>query len=705
MKKTLNILLQLILTVPLLADGIRPPSTPLLTVDPYFSLWSQADEAYADVTRHWSGWKQPLLAAVRVDGKVFRILGNENFVPMGYDEYSEGRETREHVKVDEWYYKSGPAPVFTEHAEQLSRSVLPTRTVYSFRCGGVELEMCFTAPLLLDDVELLSRPVNYLSWSMRSADGRRHAVQLYLEASPRFAVDVNVQPVRASRGKADGVEYVKVGTTAQPVLEKRGDDIRIDWGYFYLATEKKSGAVALARSGEARRAFAAGKAVSCAGDEITSDNFEKDELVLTYSRDLGKVGSSAAYDYVMLAYDDVRSIRYLKEHELRPYWNRRGDSSLPEQLTKAVGGRAEIMALCEAFDASLLTEAEAAGGVRYADLCALAYRQAVSAHKLVESPKGELFFFSKENFSNGCCGTVDVTYPSVPLFLLYNPEIAKALVNFIFDYSEGPKWNKTWAPHDVGRYPDAYGQHYGNWMPLEESGNLLLLTAAIVKVSGDVEYARRHWPALTTWALYCVGHGQNPENTLCTDDFAGKLAHNANLSAKSILGVAAYARMAELLGKEEESQAYMKYARSMAAIWEKEAFEKDHYKLAFDLENSWSQKYNLVWDRVLGLNVFNPGIAGTEISWYLEHQNRYGLPLDSRRQYTKTDWIMWTATMASDREEFQKFVDPVWDFYNETPDRVPLCDWVNTEEPTKQGMIARSVVGGFFMKMLYERLK
>ena len=219
------------------------------------------------------------------------------------------------------------------------------------------------------------------------------------------------------------------------------------------------------------------------------------------------------------------------------------------------------------FDSQLIKEATESGGKEYADLLSLAYRQAVSAHKLVQAENGNLYFISKENFSNGCAGTVDVTYPSIPLFLRYNTEIAKALVNFIFDYAESAKWNKVWAPHDVGQYPDAYGQHYGNWMPLEESGNMLLLTAAILKQSPDASFAQKHWVSLTKWALYALQNGQNPENQLCTDDFACKLAYNVNLSAKSILGVAAYAKMARQLGRVDEARAFQEFAISMAASW------------------------------------------------------------------------------------------------------------------------------------------
>ena len=676
-------------------NDLRAPAYPLVTVDPYFSLWSFADDANADMTRHWSGRKQPLLAAVRVDKVTYRLLGNEMQVPdpmFGIHPHKQPE--------DPLYMKQGTV-VFDNAAVQTGVNVLPTSTVYTFECGPVLVKMSFVAPLLLDDLELLSRPVNYVSFSVEPIDKGIHSVELYFEASPRLAVDLDVVPVTLEKGSADGVNYLKVGTVDQKVLEKRGDDVRIDWGYFYMAPVSGKGTLSIVNAERARMGFLSSGRLDTRtygkSNNITSCNFVDQDVALAWCFDFGRVKKERE-EVLMLAYDDIYSVKFLGRN-LRPYWNSDGKNTITKEMQKAANAWPALGDRLAAFDADLIREASESGGKEYADLCASAYRQAVSAHKLVMSDKGTLYFISKENFSNGCAGTVDVTYPSIPLFLRYNTEIAKALVNFIFDYAEGPKWNKVWAPHDVGVYPDAYGQHYGNWMPLEESGNMLLITAAIVKQCPDASFAQQHWGTLTKWALYALQNGQDPENQLCTDDFAGKLAHNVNLSAKSILAVAAYAKMAHTLGRIDEAKAFHEFAANMAALWKKRAFEDDHYRLTFDGEGTWSQKYNLVWDKVLELNIFGDDVVTTELEWYKKHINTYGLPLDSRRQYSKTDWQLWTGTMAGTVEGFREFLLPVYKFYNETPDRVPLGDWVNTEEPTFNAMQARSVVGGFFMKL------
>jgi hypothetical protein len=236
------------------------------------------------------------------------------------------------------------------------------------------------------------------------------------------------------------------------------------------------------------------------------------------------------------------------------------------------------------------------------------------------------------------------------LFLKYNPELLKGMLNPIFYYSESGKWTKPFPSHDVGTYPLANGQTYGGDMPVEEGGNMLVLTTAIAKVEGNALYAKEHWDVLTIWADYLLQNGLNPENQLCTDDFAGHFAHNTNLSVKAIMGIAGYGKLAAMLGKTEIAEKYTAQAREMAIKWIDMANDGDHFRLTFDKPGTWSQKYNLVWDKLLDLNIFPKSVAAKEVASYLTRQNKYGLPLDNRRTYTKSDWIVWTATLADNLE-------------------------------------------------------
>lgn len=583
---------------------------------------------------------------------------------------------------------------FAETAVQTSVDAQATQTYYTFNCGNVDLKLTFTAPLLMDDLDLMTRPVNYLTYEVQSKDNQKHDVELYFEAGPQWAIDQPYQKSVSKTGNENGIVYASTGSVEQNILAKRGDDLRIDWGYFYFAAPDDNRLkVGTGDGALLRQSFLADGTLK----EQSTDGMNK----LAIACKMGNVKSDTGY--LMLAYDDIYSLQYFGTN-LRPYWNRKNDQTIFTQLEKATQEYSTLMKRCTEFDAKLIGKAEQAGGRKYAELCALAYRQVMAAHKLVESPDGELLFMSKENFSNGCINTVDLTYPSSPLFLVYNPNLLKGMMNGIFQYSESGKWPKPFAAHDLGTYPLANGQVYGGDMPIEETGNMMILSAAIAVIEGNPDYAAKHWDVLTTWVNYLAENGLDPENQLCTDDFAGHFAHNTNLSIKAIMGVASYAYLADKQGMKDISNKYMEKAKEMAGEWLKMADDGDHYRLTFDKPGTWSLKYNLVWDELLGFNLFPREVVEKELAYYQTKENKYGVPLDNRETYTKNDWIMWTATMAQDRATFEKFIAPIYTFMNETVDRVPMTDWNWTLEPNQRGFQARSVIGGYWMKVLKDKL-
>ena len=583
-------------------------------------------------------------------------------------------------------------------AVQKSIDVLATNTYYTFVCGPVELDLVFTAPMLMDDYDLLSAPVNYISYQVRSTDGREHDAQLLLTASPLLAVNKATQATLTTQEEHRGVSYLKTGTIEQPILAKTGDGICIDWGYLYLPAI--NGDVAIVDEAQLRRSFTTTGRMPEGQRRVVAK--KPDEMpTLAYRHDFGRVRQAASY--ALLAYDETEDIEYFYKR-YKGYWAHEGAVSIFDMVQRMNREYSGIMKRCRQLDKMIYDDALAAGNKQYAEVLSASYRHVIAAHKLFRDDEGNLLFFSKENNSNGCVNTVDLTYPEAPLFLCYNPELQKAMMTSIFEYSYSGRWTKPFAAHDLGQYPKANGQVYGGDMPLEEAGNMITLAAMLCLIDGNTGYVDKYWDIITTWADYLSDNGQDPTNQLCTDDFAGHWAHNTNLSVKAIMGVAGYALMAQLKGLDDVYDKYMNRAREMAVKWEQDAREGDHYRLAFDRKDTWSQKYNMVWDKLWGLNLFPNGAMEREVKYYLTKQNRYGLPLDIRRDYTKSDWIMWTAAMSKDKKTFVKFVEPLYNYMNETESRVPTSDWYDTKTALMVGFKARSVIAGHWMRVLAEKL-
>ena len=580
-----------------------------------------------------------------------------------------------------------------QKAEQTGVDLTAMQTTYTFKCGPLDLTATFTSPLLLDDMEIFSRPISYLSVKTKATDGKNHSAKLYLGASGNIAVNMPSQEVEATTFNLEGLAVSKVGTTAQPVLETKGDDVRIDWGYFYIATPAENTTQSITTASTAMSIMT--DPTDTLQQELTGRN-----LIINTVTDLGTVNNEKSTVY-MLGYDEVEAINYFGT-SLKP-WFKKDGTTMKEALVSAHEDYDEIIKKCTDFDEQLYRDTKQAGGEKYAQMCELAYRQCIAAHTLVEAPNGDLLWLSKENNSNGSINTVDLTYPSAPLFLVYNPDLEKGQMNGIFYYSESGKWKKPFAAHDLGTYPIATGQTYGEDMPVEEAGNMVILALAIAQREGNADYAKDHWETLTTWANYLMQNGFDPANQLSTDDFAGHLARNANLSIKAIMAIASYGKLAGMIGDPAKEKEYTDKAKEMAKKWTEIDADGDHYDLAFEKKGTWSQKYNMVWDDILDLNIFPKEVHQKEIAFYLTKQNKYGLPLDSRETYTKSDWVYWTATMADKMEDFRAIADPMWLFADETPDRVPLSDWHWTEDAKQRGFKARSVVGGYFIKLLKEQ--
>ncbi len=652
---------------------LRAPAIPLITVDPYFSIWSFDERLNVAQTMHWTGRSNSIIGTVLVDGAEYSFLGYN----------------RDLYKMNQ---------------TALEIDALSTKAV--FENGKIRLTATFTTPVLPDDYRLLTRPVSYMELSYESIDGAEHAVVAKVKGCEELCLNKPKEGI----AKAEPVEAcccvkgLRMGNTEQNPLNRSGDDLRIDWGYFYL--------------------MAKGEGVETAVEEVRQHTYITVTAPMT-------VGESRLY---LFAYDDGVSIEYFGKH-LKSYWNKDGET-IEQAICEAAKEYDTLMVRCKAFSAQLYADAEQAGGEKYAELLSLAYRQVIAAHKLVLDENGEILWISKECFSNGCAATVDVSYPSIPLFLIYNPELVKGMMRPIYRYADSDEWKLQmkydFAPHDVGCYPLLNGQVYGRkrnlderkyehegpmdynkQMPVEECGNMLIMEANVALATGSADFAASHIDVLRTWCEYLLKYGTDPENQLCTDDFAGHLAHNCNLSLKAVMGIEGMAMIEEMLGNDKAAASYHRKARRMAKVWKQTALNADGTSnLAFDRPGTYSMKYNMVWDKVWGSRIFGQRFMDAEVVDNRKHFNAYGMPLDNRTDYTKSDWLVWTASMATSKKNFMSYIAPMWKAFHEMTTRVPMTDWYDTVSGQKVGYLQgdrmvgfqhRSVQGGLWMRVLMEK--
>lgn len=619
---------------------MRAPMIPLVTVDPYFSVWAY-DDINGRYPDHWTGSRNAMRGTVNIDGENYRFLG------WSYDKVM----TQKSVDID-----------------ALSTTVV-------FEAAGIELTAVFTTPMLVRDLYYSSRPVSYVKLSFKSTDGKEHKVTAKLSCSEELVLNKQGESRAVSReASVDGCTAIRIGNGVQKVLWRDGDDLRIDWGWLYVAVKGEG-------------------SVDC---EVYDD-------VYAVYAEAEMTDGEALF---ALGYDDIDSIMYFGT-PAKAYWKKDG-KTIETAIAEAVAEYDSLKAKCDEFAAELRADAVAKGGEKYAELLELAYRQVMGAHKLIVDENGENIYVSKECFSNGCAATVDVTYPSAPMYLYYNPELLKAMLRPVIRFARSDDWEFDFAPHDVGRYPVIDGQRYyphklEGQMPVEECGNMIILAAAICRADGNTEFAEGFIDLLEQWNNYLIKYGPDPEYQLCTDDFAGHLAHNCNLSLKAIMGMAGFAEILSKTGRTDEGKIMMEKAKEYADSFCERAANRDgSFRLTYDNEGTFSLKYNAVWDKIWGTGLFPKNFYEGEIKRYRTEAMPYGVPLDSRQPYTKSDWLIWAACLSDSREDFEFFAGLLWNAYNTMHTRVPMTDWYFADISEYKGFKNRTVQGGLFIKLLMD---
>lgn len=656
------------------------PAYPLFIKDPNFSLWSVTEKLNASNIQTWFGEEKNIYGFVKIQGVTYCFMGNSSD-----------------------FYREGVIP-----ATQEGIHISLFATEYVFKCGDNKLSVHFVSPLPLNDLDLLSLPVAYVRYEL-DCDGE---ISFFVNKNIAFNKHTLENNALTMSFNTKKFQVSCVGLKRQLPLSNNDDMCGADWGYYYLSGEHsyklkaedvknylKNGVLVVEKESEA--------------EYIASINNLKNGIV-------------------MLGYDDTVSINYFGRC-LKGYYLEKHD--IFEGLDFVFAGWQAIERQLADIETEI-NKKSAIFGNEYKQILNAAYRQCVGAHKLVRDENGDILFLSKECGSNGCIATVDISYPSMPLFLLYNTELIKGMLRPIFKFAKMPVWRYNFAPHDAGAYPFCCGQVYGikndgndfcgnivknggfqtyyplfslpenidiynenRQMPIEENANILIMLYACFAKDGDISFFEKQLPLCKAWADYLVKFGLKPASQLCTDDFGGHLEKNINLAIKATIAIMCFSKLLNKL--TGEGAQYEEIAVRFANEINEFSDTNGHLPLTWDSgNNTYSLKYNLVFDKIFGFKLFDEKLFKREIKYYISCCNRYGIPLDSRKEYTKSDWIMWTAYFAEEDEQKKHFIHPICEFLKTSPDRIPFSDWFDTQEGSTYHFRARSVQGGCFILLL-----
>jgi Domain of unknown function (DUF5127)/Domain of unknown function (DUF4965)/Domain of unknown function (DUF1793)/Domain of unknown function (DUF4964) len=658
---------------------LRPPAIPLAVRSPYLSTWLAADALPGTWPTFWTGRITAMAGLATIDGTPYLFLGapalpNANpFATM----------------------------------RQLSVDTTATTSEFVLEQAGVELTVTFLSPVEPADLRRQSQPLSYIAATARSIDGASHKVAVYFDISGEWAsadsgrsITWDEQRYASGAGNVISLTYTQ---TDPEVLSENNDTA--EWGTIVLSSADRAGLTwQIGGDADTRTQLATHGVLLNTVDANKPRAINDHYPVFAFNLDLGTVGRPSTSPFVV-SIGHVRdpAVSYLGE-SLHPLWM----SYFPSWQAMVGAFHADFtaaVARAAALDAKIVRDATKAGGSDYAALCALALRQAYAGTELV-SRNGKPWAFLKEISSDGNVSTVDVTYPCMPVFLYADPAYLGLILAPTLDYVENHGYPKVFAPHDLGsHYPNAAGHLDGTGeedMPVEESANMLIMTASYLSRIPSAQrgtFATTHYPILKQWADYLVANALDPNLQNQTDDFTGFIAHSVNLALKGIVGIGAFSQIAAAAGHATDSASYLVTARSYIAQWQTKATDVDgeHLKLAYDQDGTWSLKYNGYADRVLKLGLIPASVAAKEAAWYLERTASYGVPLDVRHQYTKSDWEMWTAAWLKDHVQIRDLlISGLYNFANTSGQRVPMTDWYDTVTNRQVGFQARPVVGGFF---------
>ncbi|EIN10412.1 DUF1793-domain-containing protein [Punctularia strigosozonata HHB-11173 SS5] len=662
------------------ATPFNPASVPLAVRSPYLSAWlpqGSGTALNAAWPQFWTGSTLGWAGYIKVDNTVYNFLG-------------------------------APDVAGASKAVQKSLEFTSTQSIFVLDAGPVELTANFFSPVEPTDLVKQSLPFSYLSLSAKSTDGGSHSVSVYTDISAEWVTGDNSLTANWTT-TTDSIITHQVQLESQTVFGEVSDHIQ--QGSAFYSTDSTSGTTFQTGQDVVVRAQFINDGVLANTQDTNFRAVSDDWPVFAFAKNLGTVSSTSTAP-VVFSVGHVRdpAIEYIVaggalQNRSLFFWSH--FSTVASAISSFLGDYSAALSRAQTLDAKIQSDGSAISA-DYASIVALSTRQALGATEITLSKNtdgsfntNDVLMFMKEISSDGNVNTVDVIMPAWPIFLYLNPALGKYLLLPLFEYQATGQYPNKWSVHDMGAsYPKALGHNDGNDepMPVEESGNMLIMTLSYTQKANDNSLISTYESLLDQWTQFLITDSLIPANQISTDDFAGSLANQTNLAIKGIIGIKAMSVVADRLGDSAKSSNYSSIASSYVTQFQTLATSKTgpHLTLSYNDDASWGLSYNLYADKLLETNLFPASIYSEQTAWYPTVAQSFGVPLDTRHTYTKSDWQIWTAAIATETSTRDLFISSVRKYAADGESSQPLGDWYETTNGAVEGFRARPVVGGHF---------
>ncbi|KAF2860716.1 glutaminase A L-glutamine amidohydrolase [Piedraia hortae CBS 480.64] len=678
------------------ASSLTPPILPLIVRGPYLSTW--LDNA-RDVP--WSRWPMfynresigfSVLASVPHTSNVYPLLG------------------RAHDSLD---LNSSAYNVTFPRYQGAQYDPSTTNLTYSLDNDNIHLTLSFLSPITPTSTLRQAIPASYIQVHVCGSSN----VNVYIDANGEWAAGDRGAEIEWELNTAKGTKTWSVKRKNELLFTENND--RAEWGTFHFTGPEEAHFEAGTSAG-IRHRFAKGGRVNDTIDNRFRSVMD-DEPVFAFSRFFNltqKAEQSALFTLALVQSPVVQFASARGLTAMRSLWQSYFSSSA-ELIQYHYHDYPSALALSSNYTAQVFKDSERHGG-NHTDILSLSARQAMGALSFSGTPQNPLIFL-KEISSNGNAQTVDIIFPASPFFFYTNPRWLVYLLEPIIEHTLSGQYPNDYAMHDLGtHFPNLTGHADGKdeYMPVEESGNLLIIALALVNnlmkrespwstapsgplnlfplsadkrldgknslwvgptspfsLMADVngidlpsrdpgrqskKWLTRTYPLLKQWTSYLVEYALEPHNQLSTDDFAGWLALQTNLALKGIIGIKAMATLSALNSQPADEKYYQNISESYIAHWQNRAISRDgkRAKLAYDWYGSWTTLYSLYADSLL---CFHPHHKSREADIPLHNQQSPQLPLNPvhRESANFIPEDLYTAQSTWYKSVIQKFGLPL----------------------------------------------